>query len=91
MEKEEIPSELFEPYAKELIDDHVRDTERDKLMVISASHLIGPACVIPDLDNINPHAFLHVLPMHEWETLFELWVNEPHTREFDEPRMINNY
>lgn len=91
VEKEQITSELFQPYEKELIYDHVRETERVKLVVISASQLIGPACVIPDLDNINPRAFLRVLPMHEWATLFELWVNDPHTREFDEPQMINNY
>ena len=91
VEKEQITSELFQPYEKEFIYDHVRETERVKLVVISASQLIGPACVIPDLDNINPHAFLRVLPMHEWATLFELWVNDPHTREFDEPQMINNY
>ena len=92
VEKEQITSELFQPYEKILIYDHVRETERVQLVVISASQLIGPACVIPDLDNINPRrAFLRILPMHEWATLFELWVNDPHTREFDEPQIINNY
>ena len=57
-------------------------------LIPMANRLIGPACVIPDLDNKKASAWLEVKPLEEWDTLFELWLNDSHVRAFNEPQEV---
>ena len=86
-DSEQIRSELFQPYIKNTQQNAATNTEFTRMQVLSLENMVGPACVIPDLDNTNPRAYIRVLPMTEWANQFELWVNDPHTREFDEPQL----
>ena len=86
-DSEQIRSELFQPYIKTTQQNAATNTEFTRMQVLSLENMVGPACVIPDLDNTNPRAYIRVLPMTEWANQFELWVNDPHTREFDEPQL----
>ena len=87
-EEEQIQSELFQPYVKNTQRKPGTNIDIAKMEVLSVEKMTGPACLIPDLDNKNARAFLRILPMTEWANLFELWVIDPHTREFDQPQLI---
>ena len=82
-EEEQIQSELFQPYVKNTQRKPGTNIDIAKMEVLSVEKMTGPACLIPDLDNKNARAILfHILLMTEWVNLFELWVNDTHTREF---------
>ena len=80
--REEVEmSSVFVPYLKLEGNNHTTN----KTEFLEASRIIGPVCVIPDLDNTNKRAFLAVRPMESWASMFEEWINEPHLRNHSEP------
>jgi hypothetical protein len=84
---EAIQCELFQPYVKETRIIPGTTTAINQMRIFPVDALEGPACVIPDLANKSNRAFQRVIPMKQWADLFELWVNDPHMRDFDEPEI----
>ena len=61
------PSELFIPIIKakaQSVWNQNQFTIQHKM--VSIDNLVGPACVIPDLNNQDDAAFLHAKPMSSW-------------------------
>ena len=40
---------------------------------------------MPDLGNEVCRAYLRLVPKASWSTMFEQWLEQDHTREFDMP------
>ena len=75
--------ELTRPWIK-----YRNNNESRMCLLPIPGHLMGPACVIPDLDNKKYSAWLEVKPLEEWDNLFELWLSEDHERAFNEPQDV---
>jgi len=73
-----IQSDIFVPYVKE-----EGEFFSCKAELLPVDRISGPVCVIPDLGNTNPRAFLAVRSANEWANLFEHWINSPFLE--DEP------
>ena len=86
--EQEIRSELFTPYLK--CKRRIQGSQQweRSIQVWPIDKLIGPVCVIPDVGNKNKNAFLMVRPMKDWADILSLWINEVHTKEFEEPQAI---
>ena len=73
-------SDLIEPWVKKpssvvgLQDSHC------ELKMLNISRLRLPAVVVPDLANTNKRAYLRMVPIWQWEHMFDDWLEEPHRR-----------
>ena len=74
-------SELFVPYIKETNGFENGKVKR-KFYIVDVESIHSEACVIPDMGNANPAAFLRLLPKDEWSKQFVRWLREEHTRNF---------
>lgn len=79
-------SSLFEPYIKiDIGSEEFGGGQHSQARLVSIECLLAPACVIPDLGNENPRAYLRMLPRNTWADMFDDWLREPNTRKFDNP------
>lgn len=79
-------SAMFKPYAK-MTTEEERDGEPTRVAtidIVNVKHILEPTTLIPDLDNPNPRAYLRMIRRTEWTDLFEDWLFEEHTRDYDE-------
>lgn len=83
-DKEVNRSELFLPYQKELRNQRNNDgiTHKRKFYTLSVESIAATACMIPDLGNRKKNCYLRLLPRDQWASLFEDWLEQPHTRQF---------
>jgi hypothetical protein len=83
-DKEVDWSELFLPYQKELSKQRHKDgkTYKRKFYTVSVESIAATACMIPDLGNRKKNCYLRLLPRDQWASLFEEWLELPHTRRF---------
>ena len=44
---------------------------------------------MPDLGNEDSRAYLRLVPKASWGKMFEQWLDEDHTREFDMPEQAS--
>jgi hypothetical protein len=80
--REEIQrSDLIVPYMKK----ESANGGQNKLELLRVDCIEGPTCLIPDLAHASKRAFLMVKPVSEWAGLFEMWVNDPHVVQHQEP------
>ena len=78
-------SSMFVPYFKEIAKGKDSDgNAKRKFYLVDADSIVSTACVIPDIGNSNPAAFLRLLPKSEWSNQFISWLRTPHSREFTE-------
>ena len=83
-------SEIFEPWIKEPQRRPEYADQFNRLEMVNVQKIIGPAILIPDLDNPDRRAYLKMSPMSTWADDFNEWLNTEHTRDFDQPqRKIN--
>ena len=83
----EIASDLFTPYLKCKRRIPGSQSWERTTQIWPLDRLLGPTCVIPDVGNKNPNAFLMVAPMKIWGDILSLWINGEHTKEFEEPQV----
>ena len=69
------PSRLFKPYVKQQYSPPGSPFPQNMIHIYSIDKLIGPVCVIPDLDNERKGAFLRVLPPSKWAGEFSKWLH----------------
>ena len=70
-------SELFEPFYKimEYPDDGDKNgKERKQMIYIDVKQIIEPICMIPDMGNKTPGAYLMITAKEEWADGFEQWL-----------------
>ena len=84
-------SDLWEPHIKERRDpldgeDHTK--EHNDMRLINVNDILGPAALIPDLANTNKRAYLRMIPRCEWPRMFEMWLQNPHERNFEEKQTV---
>ena len=71
-------SRLFQPYKK--------DIHEDGNYVARVFHMVdveafaSPACLIPDIGNLDDTALLRLKPRREWAEMFVEWLNKPAKR-----------
>ena len=84
-EFEATASDLFESWKK-----GPSNTELESgnyiVIVDLMERILEPTTVIPDLDNDCDRAYLRMLPLCQWSSVFEEWLEADHTRDFDEPQ-----
>ena len=84
-EFEATASDLFESWKK-----GPSNTELESgnyiVIVDLMERILEPTTVIPDLDNDCDRACLRMLPLCQWSSVFEEWLEADHTRDFDEPQ-----
>ena len=86
-EKElEVTSELFRAFLKKQYLPRGASKMENRLQLMPIRRLVGPCCVIPDLENHQNCAFLRVQPPSKWADLFRVWLRDPHSRQFSEPQ-----
>jgi hypothetical protein len=56
------------------------------VQIVNIDRIVGPAFLVPDLGNPKRGAYLQLLPMSGWADLFNKWLAQPHTRNFDTMR-----
>lgn len=78
-----LSSRLWRPYCKEAHwDEAIKDTCSVQRLV-HLHKLRAPAIVTPDLGNVNPRAYLNMVPRRHWAAMFDDWLELPHIREFE--------
>ena len=82
-QEEENLGHLFVPFIKETITDNDGNVQR-KFYLVDVESFAAPACLIPDIGNDTPGAFLRLVPRSEWSDQFIAWLHVEHTREFTE-------
>ena len=79
-------SRIIDPWVKkEDINTKVKGKTGSLTQLVNLERLLSPAVVVPDLGNNNPRAYLRILKRSHWAQVFEDWLLEPHTRDFDPP------
>lgn len=76
-------SELFVPYLKETKGTDENGQKKRKFYLVDVESFVSTACVIPDLGNKNPAAFLRLLPRHLWKNQFIAWLCSENAIDFD--------
>lgn len=72
-------SDIFLPFVKVRNHDLPCHIYENQLRIMSVNEITGPACVIPDLDNTHPGAYLRVKPPSDWAKLFSSFIMADHT------------
>ena len=86
-QQQNIVSELFVPLKKRR-NRMAGSRQYERTMeLFPISRLIGPTCVIPDVGNKSPDALFRVRPQKEWGDLLSLWMNEQHSKNFQDPQV----
>ena len=80
---EQRRSDLFEPWVKKPSDLGPGWNQHCKLELVSIDQLRLPAVVVPDLANPNKRAYLRMVPIWQWEHMFDDWLEDPHRRLWD--------
>jgi hypothetical protein len=80
-EEEKRLSALFVPYTKETTINNDGSMSR-RFYLVDVDAFYSPACIIPDIGNENPSAYLRLLPKADWSDQFSDWLRSEHTREF---------
>ena len=75
------PSDLFEPYLKD--SKTILGKTQHAIDFWPCDRILEPTSLIPDLDHEDERAFLRVVPRWQWADLFEQFVQQPHTRNFN--------
>ena len=83
---EQYRSELWEPWLKTPSTKEAFRTCFNNAQLVRLDQLKGPATLIPDLGDDDSRAHLRLVPKASWSRMFEQWLNEGHTREFDPPK-----
>jgi len=86
--EEWIQSNIFQPYVKKATRIHGTRRWSHHFAVRPLDEMVAPACVIPDLNNKHPKAYIRVASPQEWADHFLDWVETDHTRDFDEEQSI---
>ena len=71
-------SDLFVPLIK-VINPLILPVKESQLRLKPVSDIVGPACVMPDLDSPETGAFFRVKSPSEWGQLFISFLNQPDT------------
>ena len=75
-------SSLFDPIKKKPCT--VQGYEGDNAQELVPIHrLTHPALVVPDIDNPNKRAYLRMVARKVWPAMFDIWLEEPHEKEFE--------
>lgn len=85
-DKEIAMSDLFIPYTKEINNTSAYNHPITLQRYLPVSRIVEPCIMIPDLENPNERAYLHLRPRYEWADLFKEWINATHYRDFDDPQ-----
>jgi hypothetical protein len=75
--------DLFVPYLKEMGNKREDGTYQRCYRIVDVDCIADTACLIPDLGSTNSTAFLRLLPRTLWAEQFELWIHQPHERDFE--------
>jgi hypothetical protein len=59
----------------------------NQMTFLPTNCITGPTVVIPDLDNNDQRAYLKMSALATWADDFDDWLNEDHTRQFDEAQI----
>ena len=71
-------SRLFEPYKKDIHEDG--NYVARVFHVVDVEAFASPACLIPDIGNLDDTALLRLKPRREWAEMFVEWLNKPAKR-----------
>ena len=83
-DQEQRQSDILLPYLKKQSRlEHLQDSHNE-LRFVHISKLRAPAVVVPDLGNENRRAYLRMMPLAHWGSLFDLWLQQPHRREWED-------
>ena len=80
---EQQRSDLFEPWLKKPSDLGPGWDQHCQLELVHIDNLRLPAVVVPDLANQNNRAYLRMVPIWQWEHMFDDWLEDPHRRLWD--------
>ena len=76
-EEEEVKSELFVPYEKEVGGFTGKFVSHNKYYLADVEAFVGPAAVIPDLEG-KTNCYLLLKDRTQWKNDFESWLESPH-------------
>ena len=82
---EHTKSELFELWEKLPTTMAGFEERCNRLEIICVSRLRRPAVVVPDLGSDNPRSYMRMVPMWQWDKMFDEWLEKPHRRQWNEP------
>ena len=82
---EQYRSEIWEPWLKTPSKKEAFRTCFSNAELVHIDQLKGPATLMPDLGKKDSRAYLRLVPKASWSTMFEQWLEQDHTREFDMP------
>ena len=71
------PSRIFKPYIKQQFTPSGCQKKVNRLHIYPIDKLVGPVCVIPDLDNESNGAVLRVLSPSKWADELRKWIYTP--------------
>ncbi len=74
-------SELWEGWSKQQSKYGVFPT-KNRLVLANTNQLRFPAVVVPDLYNEDSRAYLRMVPMWQWDLMFDDWLREDHHEEW---------
>ena len=72
-------SRLFEPFSKDVT--IIGNDIRRKYYLVDVNSFESPACLIPDIGNIDDTALLRLKPKQKWVDMFVDWLNRPAKRQ----------
>ena len=78
---EQRRSAIWKPHVKKA---HSLVPNENQTLILPVSRIVEPAALIPDHGNLNKRAYLRLTRRKYWAELFENWLDEEHTRSWDD-------
>jgi hypothetical protein len=64
----------------------IRGDKSETIHLVEVGKISEPICMIPDLAHKDKFRYFAVIRKKYWAQGFKEWLNQPHTRKFDEPQ-----